>query len=149
MTHAEACVTNYDCVFDTDTVVGSLHKRNGKEGKGTTFSFLVATLWSICSFQNKWLFFSNFFEGEKILLRCNLKQSTRSSQRILNMNKNISSMLIIMLCLLCQLMIHYPKQLVHYKWFCIVFMELQTVKGKNGFTFLATVCFSVHWKTEL
>lgn len=62
-------------------------------------------------------FFSNFFlRKEKVLLRCNLKQSTRSSQRVLNMNKNISSILIIMLCLLCQLMINYPKQLVHYKF---------------------------------
>lgn len=94
-------------------------------------------------------FFQFFWRGKKILLRCNLKQSTRSSQRMLTTNKNISSILIIILCLLCQLMIHYPKQLVHYKWFCTVFMGLHTLKSKDGFTFLATVCLSEYQKTEL
>jgi len=51
---------------------------------------------------------------------------------MLNTNKNISSILTIVLCLVCQLMIHYPKQLVHYKWLCTVFKELQTVKGNDG-----------------
>lgn len=44
MTHAEAYVINYCFIFDADTAVGSLHKRNGKEGKGAASSFLVATL---------------------------------------------------------------------------------------------------------
>lgn len=65
---------------------------------------------------NDYFFFQFFFKEGESSPEMHLKQSTRSSQRVLNMNKNISSILIIMLCLLCQLMINYPKQLVHYKF---------------------------------
>lgn len=44
MTHAEAYVINYHCIFDADVAAGSSYERNEKEGKGTAFSFLVATL---------------------------------------------------------------------------------------------------------
>lgn len=149
VTHAQSGGINCGCISDVNAAVCSLHERSRKEGKGTAFSFLVATQWSVAFKINYW-FFPIFLRREKrILLRCNLEQSTRSSQRMLNTSKNISSILIIMPCLLCQLMIHYPKQLVHYKWLCTVFMELQTVNGKDGFTFLAAIFLSEYQKTEL
>lgn len=42
-----------------------------------------------------------------------------------------------------------PQTVVHYKWLCTVFMELQTVDGKDGFTSLAAICLSDYQKTEL
>lgn len=136
MTHVKAYVINYVCIFDADTASGSLHTKNGKEEKGQHSSFWQLHYKVFVAFKTNDCFFPIFLQGEKILLRYNLRQSTRSFQRMLTTNKNISSILIIMLCLLCQLMIHYPNQVLHYKWFCTVFMGLQALKSREASLFL-------------